>query len=264
MARKIDDDIAQAAALAAMGMKKIPRRAPVKKGVPRKAAAKKIPAKRARRPPVDVAAVAAAVPVEHVKAEPIPPKKAPRRRAPRKAVAPPPEELVPVLEPDAEPQVDLAELIPVDEEGQGFRAYQLSLQGYSLREIGERLDLTISAAHAAVHLGAQTLNQFESIETALERRRIAIAVTEVVKAANWDKMLTGDKDATTAVLKANADYFRMAGLEKADIKIKNNNTIVVRGGDEMAGDLRAVAEAADEARRRAQTEEIITDVGDDA
>lgn len=244
MADPVSDEEAEARVRAALGIREIDPNdppeavvAPAKKAAPRKKPAKKVAAK-----------------------------KAPAKRA-RKAVAPPPE---PEPEPPAEPGMDLAVIEAqaadiAELEHPAFKAWEMKQQGLTWEEIADRSDTYRSAATAAagVLLWLQNGALAAGREVAESRAQLSLDRVERVISAAWDKAMGGDKDMLAIVLKANADFYRMAGLERAPVKVSSKQTIVIGGGPEMAAELRAAAEEQDRQRIAAEREGVFTDVGDD-
>jgi hypothetical protein len=212
------EDQEQAAAMAAMGaVVDEPAPKPPRKRAPRKAAAPK------------------------------PAKAAPRKRAPRKAAALP--AVVEAVE--AEVVEDEGQELVLEHEDPAYRVYLLRLAGMSWPEIVLRTPYEhTSGARLAYSAYAQRMALMEGSDIAQERQQEALARAEAVMSANYDAMMAGDKDAGGLYLKANADWYRMAGLEKADVRVNSQQTILITGGPDMAMQLREQVEARDAETRR--------------
>lgn len=169
------------------------------------------------------------------------------------------DEVAPLEEELIDPEIVVPEV-----EDRAYKAHMLRLQGNSWEVVADRADYASgSGAAAAVQTWLQRGALADGLEIAAQRARMALERTEQTIAAFWDKMVAGDADAAKIVLKANADYFRMAGLERALTTITSKQTIVISGGPDMAAQLQAAAEQADEERRRAQDDGVVTVVGED-
>lgn len=267
MAREESDDEALARVAAALGVRQVPaqkaakpaRKAVAKKAVkktqPRKTAAKKAPAKKAA---VKAVKKPAAKPARKPRTKPRSVKAAIQAAA---LVSPAvPDEVAGVLVP-----VDPAHVVELVDERQemALRAHDLYLAGRPWEEIAEEVGYpSVATASAAVALWLQRGAIASGVETSKARAAVALARTERMIAAYWDKAASGDLDAAKFVLKANEDFYRMAGLEKADLTVNSRQTIVIGGGSDMADQLRRAALEEDESRRLAEEADEVTDVGE--
>lgn len=233
-----------------MGAKRVPAKKAIKKAAPRKAApaaAKKAPAKKAVK-----------------KAAP-PRKRTPRR--PRRPAQPPKAELEVIEGPALAYEVADVEVVweGAEIDHPARRAYDLRVQGKTWLEVADRIDEFSSAEHAsiAVRRWQEQAALRQGMAVAKDRLQLALDRVERIIDAAWDRAIAGDKDMMAVVLKANQDYFRMSGLEKASINVNSKNTILISGGPDMAEQLQAAA-LAREARAAAMNGVVIvTEAGQD-
>jgi len=234
------DDEALARVAAALGVRPVAKKTPAakapakkiaKKAQSRKRPAKKIPAKKAAKK--STAATAE------------------RKRAVRKRAAAAPD--VPDEVAEIQPPPEPAELMVLDLEAPAARAHALFVQGVPWPEIALRTGYASEqSASTAVAIYLQRGAIAADLETSKTRASIALETTTLVKSAFFDRAMLGDKDAAMIVLRANEDYYKMAGLEKTDLTVNSRQTIVITGGPDMAHQLQEAAERIDEQRRRAE------------
>lgn len=204
----VGDDAELAAVRAALGITRVSKKAPAKKAAPRKATPRKAtprkaPAKLTRKAPGKKAAAKKAA-----AADP----EIPNEVAGEVAVAEP-AEIVPALHELEDPARD---------------AHDLWIQGMAWEEIALRTGYAgAQQASAAVALWLQRGAIADGVQAARARAAQALEVTQRVKSAFWDQAMMGDKDAANIVLKANADFYRMAGLEAGALTVNSKRTIVI-------------------------------------
>lgn len=264
----VGDDAELAAVRAALGITRVAKKAPakkvakkvakkaVKKAQPSKSVAKKAPAAATRKaavkraPAVRKDRVRKAAAKKAAAADPTVPSE-----VAGEVVVPEPAEIIPALHELEDPARD---------------AHDLWIQGMAWEEIALRTGYAgAQQASAAVAVWLQRGAIADGMMAARVRATQALEVTQRLKNAFWDQAMMGDKDAANIVLKANADFYRMAGLEAGALTVNSKRTIVISDngggapGEGFAAQLRQAALDADEARRHANAEVQVTDTADD-
>lgn len=228
--------------------RKLAKKAPAKKAVKKAAPAKAGPAK----PPRKVAAKKAPRKANNPHIAPVAedvPVKAVRKRAPAKKVAkkvaglslvppPPPQSTEQALD-----ALIAAAIAQGDVMDPALEAYNLRQSGRTWPEIARRTGyVTVSECGDAVLLYIQQVAVNRSDELRAMAFEFEMGRLDALTAAVWDSAMEGDLDAAKFCLSVSTQRGRWHGWER-EVKVQDNRTIIISGGQSMAEEMRAAAVA---------------------